>query len=90
MSIFVPLILVVMPMNIDIGPFLLVLAVLSAISVAGLCAGRDAAAEISSDATLHRSRVEAVTELFAAARRNSSPSPTRIAGNITGRVATAS
>jgi hypothetical protein len=90
MSIFVPLILVVMPMNIDIGPFLLVLAVLSAISVAGLCAGRDAAAEISSDATLHRSRVEAVRELFAVARDASPPSPKKMAAAITGRIATAS
>jgi hypothetical protein len=90
MSIFVPLVLVVMPMNIDIGPFLFVIASLSTIAVAGLYAGRGEAGECSADGASDRSRGEAVRELFVAARNASSPSPDETAGNITGRIATAS
>jgi hypothetical protein len=90
MSIFVPLVLVVMPMNIDIGPLLFVLAVLSTIAGTGLYAGRGKPGAMSADAASHRSRAEAVRELFAVAKKASPPSPTDIAGTITGRIATAS
>jgi hypothetical protein len=83
MSIFVPLVLVVMPMSIGIGSLLFIIVVMSMFAFTAIYATRPQAdartaqalaahGEASSDAASHLSRVECVAKLYATAKHNKS------------------
>jgi hypothetical protein len=81
MSIFVPLVLVVMPMSVGIGSLAFVVAVIGMFAFTAIYASRPKAdartaqalaahGVASSDAASHLSRVECIAKLYAAARKN--------------------